>query len=128
MRCILKRSIILLVLLLLPTLLWAEDYFQPIPMSEVARFRNRPDVVVFDANVHELWVEHSIPGAVHIDSSDIAGFLPADKNTILIFYCAGPQSRESAIAANAAIMLGFRRVFVMTDGIFTWLQAGYPVE
>jgi rhodanese-related sulfurtransferase len=128
MRCILKHLITLLILLLLPGVLCAEDYFQPIPMAEVIRFRKRPDVVVYDVNVHELWVEHSIPGAVHIDSPNIAGFLPVDKNTILIFYCAGPQSRESANAANAAVMLGFRRVFVMTDGIFTWLQAGYPVE
>ena len=97
-------------------------------MVEVARFRTRPDVVVFDVNVHELWVEHSIPGAVHIDSPDIAGFLPSDKSTILIFYCAGPQSRESANAANTAVMLGYRNAFVMTDGIFTWLKAGYPVE
>jgi len=97
-------------------------------MTEVARLRGRPDVVIFDLNVREIWVEHQIPGAVHIDGPDISAFLPANKDAILIFYDAGPQSRVSADAANAAILLGFRRVYVMTDGIFTWVKAGYPVE
>lgn len=123
-----KRCILLLILLLLPAALFAEDYFQPIPMTEVARLMKRPDVVVFDVNVQELWVEHHIPGAVHINSPNIAKFLPANKKTMLIFYCSGPLCRASADAANASIVLGFRRVYVMTDGIFNWLKAGYPVE
>ena len=123
-----KRCILLLILLLQPAALFAEDYFQPIPMTEVARLMKRPDVVVFDVNVQELWVEHHIPGAVHINSPDIARFLPANKKTMLIFYCSGPLCRASADAANASIVLGFRRVYVMTDGIFNWLKAGYPVE
>ncbi|BEH11296.1 hypothetical protein GSUET_29080 [Geobacter sulfurreducens subsp. ethanolicus] len=127
-RSVLKCLILLSMLLLLPAVLFAEDYFQPIPMAEVLRFRNRPDVVVFDVNVKEIWEEHSIPGAVHIDTHDFERFLPKDKNAILIFYCAGPDSRRSAIAANTAIILGFRQVYVMRDGIFRWLSAGYPVE
>lgn len=123
-----KRCILLLILLLLPAALFAEDYFQPIPMTEVARLMKRPDVVVFDVNVQELWVEHHIPGAVHINSPNIARFLPANKKTMLIFYCSGPLCRASADAANASIVLGFRRVYVMTDGIFNWLKTGYPVE
>jgi len=122
------RTLLLVILLLLPTVLFAQDFFQPIPMTEVARLRGRPDVVIFDLNVREIWVEHQIPGAVHIDGPDISAFLPANKDAILIFYDAGPQSRVSADAANAAILLGFRRVYVMTDGIFTWVKAGYPVE
>jgi rhodanese-related sulfurtransferase len=123
-----KLAVALSLLLLLPTDVPAEDFFQPIPMAEVARLRGRSDVAVFDVNVEELWVEHSIPGSVHIDSPDIAKFLPADKTTLLIFYCAGPGSRRSPDAANAAILLGYRRVYVMADGIFEWLKAGYPVE
>lgn len=123
-----KQSISLFILLFLPAVLLAEDYFQPIPMAEVARLKERPDVVVLDVNVKEIWVEHSIPGAVHIDNEDIARFLPKDKNTMLIFYCAGPESRRSANAANAAIIFGFRKVYVMRDGIFLWMKLGYPVE
>ncbi len=123
-----KQGISLFILLVLPAVLLAEDYFQPIPMAEVARLKERSGVVVYDVNVKEIWVEHSIPGAVHIDNEDIARFLPKDKNTLLIFYCAGPESRRSANAANAAIMHGFRKVYVMRDGIFLWMKLGYPVE
>jgi rhodanese-related sulfurtransferase len=112
----------------LPTILFADDYFQPIPMAEVARIKNRPDVVVLDVNPQDVWEKHHIPGAVHVESEELTKYLPPDKKFTLIFYCAGPLCRESANAANSSIVLGYRRVFVMTDGIFTWVKAGYPVE
>jgi rhodanese-related sulfurtransferase len=89
---------------------------------------NRTNVAVLDVNVQEVWEKHHIPGAVHIVSEDLTKYLPADKSATLIFYCAGPMCRASATAANDSIMLGYRRVYVMTDGIFTWVKAGYPVE
>ena len=123
-----KRCILLLVLLLLPAVLFAGDFFQPIPMAEVARLKNRPGVTVLDVNPQDVWEKHHIPGAVHVESGGLDKYLPADKSSMLIFYCAGPLCRESANAANDSIMLGYRRVYVMTDGIFTWVKAGYPVE
>ncbi len=123
-----KRLILLSLLLILPTVLFADDYFQPIPMSEVARFMKRSDAAILDVNPQDVWEKHHIPGAVHVESEALTKYLPADKSFTLIFYCAGPLCRESSDAANAAIILGYRRVFVMTDGIFTWVKGGYPVE
>ncbi len=122
-----KRFAILL-MLLSPAVLLADDYYQPIPMSEVARFMNQPDVVVLDVNVEEVWMQVHIPGAVHVTSPDIAKYLPQDRKSLLIFYCAGPLCNASGSAANRAVILGFRRVYVMRDGIFAWKKAGYPVE
>ena len=115
-------------LLLLPHALFAGDFFQPVPMADVARLLKRPGVAIIDVNIQELWVKHHIPGAIHIEGRNLAKQLPADKSTTLIFYCAGPLCLEGANAANDSIMLGYRRVYVMTDGIFTWAKAGYPVE
>lgn len=123
-----KRFVLSIIVLLLPAVLYADDYYQPIPMAEVARFMNKPGVVVLDVNVQEVWEKHHLPGAVHIDSPDIATFLPADKSSLLIFYCAGPLCPVSGAAANESVMLGFRKVFVMRDGISGWVKAGYPVE
>ena len=118
----------LLGLLLLPALLYAEDYFQTIPVAEVARIMRQQGVVLLDVNVPELWEKHHLPGAVHVDSVDISKFLPADKNATLIFYCASPLCTASGMAANDAVLHGYRRVYVMTDGIFGWVRLGYPVE
>ena len=115
-------------LLLLPALAQADDYFQVIPVHEVARIMNRPGVVLLDLNVPEIWAKNHIPGAVHIDSPEIASFLPKDKSSTLIFYCASPMCSASALAANQSVLLGYRRVFVMPDGIAGWVRLGYPVE
>ena len=120
--------LILISLLLLPPAAFAGDFFQPVPMSEVVRLMKRPGVAIIDVNIQELWEKHHITGAMHIERRKLAKQLPADKSTTLIFYCAGPLCLEGSNAANDAIMLGFRRVYVMTDGIFTWVKAGYPVE
>ncbi len=122
-----KRFMILL-MFLLPTTTFAGDYYQPVPMEEVARLMKSPGVAFLDVNAQEVWEKHHIPGAVHITSPDIARYLPKDKQTVLIFYCAGPLCEASGIAANLSVMLGFRRVYVMRDGIFAWVKAGYPVE
>jgi rhodanese-related sulfurtransferase len=128
-----KSILILLAFLLLPAPLFAgmlasDDYFQPIPMSEVLRHKDRPGTMIFDLNDQDLWEKHHIKGAVHVVGSDLKSYLPADKSALLIFYCAGPLCRSSADAANRAVVLGFRRVFVMTDGIIPWVKAGHPVE
>jgi rhodanese-related sulfurtransferase len=123
-----KSFLQVFMLLLLPTLLQAADFFQTISLDEVARLVKKPGVVLLDVNVPELWEKSHLPGAVHVDHADLARFLPADKKAILIFYCAGPLCGASAMAANESVLLGYRRVYVMTDGIFGWVRVGYPVE
>jgi len=123
-----KRILILCTLLLLPGLLYGADFFQTISLDEVARLMKRPGVVLLDVNVPEIWEKSHLPGAVHVDNADIARFLPADKSATLVFYCAGPLCAAGALAANESILLGYRRVYVMTDGIFGWVRMGYPVE
>lgn len=115
-------------LLLLPAALFGRDFFQTINMAEVSRIMKKPGVALLDVNVQEVWEKHHIPGAVHIDSPDIARFLPADKSATLIFYCAGPLCEASGLAANESVMLGYRHVYVMTEGIFGWVKLGFPVE
>lgn len=115
-------------LLLLPALLFADDYFQNIPVAEVARIMKQPGVALLDVNVPELWEKHHLPGAVHVDSADISKFLPADKSATLIFYCASPMCTAGGMAANDAVLHGYRHVYVMTEGIFGWVRLGYPVE
>jgi rhodanese-related sulfurtransferase len=122
-----KRILILLLPLLVPGVLFGADFFQTISMDEVARLMKSPGVVLLDVNVPELWEKYHLPGAVHVGDADIAGFLPADKRATRVFYCAGPLCTAGGMAANESVLLGYRRVYVMTDGIFGWVRSGYPV-
>jgi len=121
------RCLLCCLLLLLPALAGADDYFQVIPVAEVAGIMYKPGVAILDVNVPEIWAKNHIPGAVHIDSEDIGKFLPADKTSTLIFYCASPMCSASAAAANESVMLGYRHVYVMPEGILGWVKLGYPV-
>jgi rhodanese-related sulfurtransferase len=104
----------------------AEDYYQTIPLAEVARVMNQPGVMLLDLNVPEVWDKYHIPGAVHVDNADIGRFLPPDRNATLIFYCAGPMCSAAGMAANESVKLGYRKVFVMHEGIFAWVRLGFP--
>ncbi|MHB1380549.1 MAG: rhodanese-like domain-containing protein, partial [Desulfurivibrionaceae bacterium] len=54
--------------------------------------------------------------------------LPADKKTLLIFYCLGPKCGKSWMGAKAAIKLGYNNVMVYDDGLPDWIQKQYPVS
>jgi rhodanese-related sulfurtransferase len=122
-----KLPLLLSLTLLVPSLVCADDYFQTIPMPEVARIMNKPGVVLLDVNVPEIWEKHHIPGAVHIDSADLAKYLPKDRSATLIFYCASPLCSASGAAANESVLLGYRKVYVMPEGISGWVRMGFPV-
>jgi rhodanese-related sulfurtransferase len=59
--------------------------------DQVEKLLGKPGVKVLDANVPGLWEKHHVPGATFIGDSKLAGLLPADKETQLVFYCSGPK-------------------------------------
>jgi rhodanese-related sulfurtransferase len=96
--------------------------------DEVEKFLGKPGVYLLDVDVPKIWKEHHLPGAIHITGPNLKRFLPADKNAILIFYCAEPRCSASESAAAEAVRLGYTRVYVMPEGIFGWVNAGKPTE
>lgn len=75
--------------------------------------------------------EMAIKGSVNIPSSKVkAGhpLLPADKGSLLIFYCKGPKCNKSRVAAGKAMKLGYTNVLVYNDGIPGWAKAHYPMD
>ena len=71
-----------------------------------------------------------IPGAINIPDTQfdkLAGKLPADKSTLLIFYCGGldcPLSHNSAFKAEK---LGYTQIKVYPAGMPEWKEKGGPV-
>ena len=68
-----------------------------------------------------------IPGAVSIPDSkfdQMAGSLPQDKSTLLIFYCGGLECMLSHNSAFKAEKLGYTNIRVYADGSPDWAAKG----
>jgi len=62
--------------------------FTRLTVEQVDQRLTGSNVHVYDGNNDEVYAEGHIPGAIHLLSKDIKeGVLPADKATMLIFYC-----------------------------------------
>jgi len=82
---------------------------------------------VFDVNSRQSWLTAHVPGAKHADPMTYdANELPADKDSLVVFYCSNPLCRKAPNAAKRAISFGYRTVKVMSAGITGWMSAGLP--
>ena len=99
----------------------------------VAEARGRvaadPRVVLLDVREdHELQAEH-VAGAVHLGKGilerDLEKLYP-DKDTEIVMYCGG--GFRSALTAEAAQKLGFRKVSSLIGGYKALAAAGWPMK
>lgn len=93
-------------------------------VSVYAKMPRPQGVLIIDSRPYKpKYVKGFIPSAVSIPASQLdklAEQLPADKNTLLIFYCGGlkcPLSHKSAFKARE---LGYRNVHVYDEGFPDW--------
>ncbi|PLX49177.1 MAG: hypothetical protein C0613_08625 [Desulfobulbaceae bacterium] len=104
-----------------------------IPFISTAELKAKMDageqLVLADALSPIEHDELSIKGSVSIPASQVAGNanLPADKGTLLIFYCKGPKCGKSRIAAGKAVQLGYSNVMVYNEGLPAWAKHRYPL-
>lgn len=69
-----------------------------------------------------------IPTALNIPDSQfdkLVDLLPKDKNTLLIFYCDGPECMLSHNSAFRAEKLGYTNIQVFAEGYPEWLKSGH---
>ncbi len=88
-------------------------------------------VSVYDANGDDTRSHVGlIHGAHALTSYDkyAASELPADKMTPVVFYCANTMCTASHEAAKHALVLGYKNVSVMVDGIYGWKKAGKQID
>ena len=86
--------------------------------------------VILDVNGSESYKAGHIPGAIDYiaNKHQIASLLPADKNALVVAYCASPSCGAYAAAAKAAVKLGYTNVKHFAPGISGWKESGAPVE
>jgi rhodanese-related sulfurtransferase len=104
------------------------EQFQVVSLREASELHGKPGVYFLDCNEPEIHAQYHVPGSVWVTSDDLRKYLPADHQATVVFYCYNRRCSASHAAAREAVKLGYRKVFVMRDGISGWVLAGLPVE
>jgi rhodanese-related sulfurtransferase len=86
-------------------------------------------VTLIDVNGTESYVAGHIPGAIDFEANEprLATLLPADKNALIVAYCANEGCNAYKLGAAAASKLGYANVKHFPLGIEGWKKAGEPV-
>lgn len=97
--------------------------------GDLHRMIQSGEAIAIDVNPPAGWAQARVPSAVNLDPAAYAETdLPADKATLLVFYCSNPLCRKAPMAALRARRLGYQNVRVMAAGIKGWIRARLPIE
>lgn len=110
-----------------PPVKLSQDMIVSTPEVEklVAQGPEKGNYFLFDSRPLPRFQEGSIPTAENLPFpafDKMVGKLPADKNALIIFYCAGPTCNMSPGSADKAKKLGYTNIKVYVDGMPAWLE------
>lgn len=93
-----------------------------------AALQAKKRMVILDTRVTSVWqrahIEGSIPFPYYSDLEDKVKDLP--KNVQIVAYCSCPRAAAEYVTDQLAD-LGFNRTAVLYEGVFGWMNMGYPV-
>ena len=120
-------STVVLFLFLFSNTAIATNGYQEIDAIGVKQLMDKEDaLVVFPLSPMEFDHKH-IKGSVNIIPIMMEYELPTDKGKALVFYCLGVKCVASWRAAEKAVELGYKNVYVFREGLPGWEKAGYPL-
>jgi rhodanese-related sulfurtransferase len=102
-----------------------------ITRDELKALLDRSEVVVVEALPEMYFAKHHIPGAIRVDYEELDSQAPErlpDKDAAIVTYCASLSCRNSEIAADKLVALGYTNVREYAEGKADWIEAGLPVE
>ena len=124
-----KLVSLLCALAITPIMALAADKFPDISHDELKAAIAEKKVALIDVNGSDSYKAGHIPGAVDFESTkDLAKTLPADKNALIVAYCANEQCSAYQQGAKAAKALGYTNVKHYPKGIQGWKKAGETTE
>ena len=108
----------------------AEPTYPNITHDELVKAVEAKKVTLLDANGSDSYKEGHIPTAIDFAKAkkDLASKLPADKDALIVAYCANEQCTAYRSAARVAKDLGYTNIKHYAKGIFGWKAAGAKVE
>jgi rhodanese-related sulfurtransferase len=102
-----------------------------ITRDQLKALLDRSEVVVVEALREESFAKEHIPAAIRVDCEQLEAQAPEllpDKDAAIVTYCASLACRNSEIAANKLVALGYTNVREYAEGKADWIEAGLPVE
>lgn len=113
------------------SLLAFDSNYQLVTTNELKKMLDtNTEMVVVDARSKEEYQEVHIKGAINIPEkqfSEQSHQLPEDKSAIIIFYCNGVKCGKSKKAAQKAVGIGYKNIFVYAEGMPVWEEKGMPI-
>jgi rhodanese-related sulfurtransferase len=108
----------------------AKNYVEEVTVAETrARLGTNPQVVLMDVREDNEWIAGHAAEAVHLGKGilerDLEKLYP-DPNTEIIMYCGG--GFRSALTADAAQKLGYRKVYSLIGGYKALAAADWPMK
>lgn len=101
----------------------------------LAQLRSRLDSAkppaLLEALPERYYADKHLPGALHFPHDQVdrlAAELIRDKEAEIVVYCASPTCRNSHVAAQRLIQLGYTNVAVYAGGKQEWEEAGLPFD
>jgi len=97
----------------------------------LARLKSTKGPLLLEALPEKYFRHGHLPGAWHFypDRAEALGpLLPRDRDAEIVVYCASDTCKNSAVAAEALMVLGYRNVRVYAGGKKDWVDAGLPLE
>ena len=112
------------------------DHLSTVNVIDAAQLKKWIDggaaMTLVDSRVAAEYKAGHIPTAVNILATTMEQHrarLPANKSTVLVFYCNGwPECKKSHDAAAKAVEWGYQKVYWMREGLPAWQAKGFPVE
>ena len=104
--------------------------FPDISLADLKSAISTKKVTLLDVNGPVTYANGHIPGALDYTAhtADLAKFLPADKNSLIVAYCGNEHCGAYARAAEAARNLGYPNVQHFKPGIAGWKASGEMTE
>ena len=96
-----------------------------------AKLDRREAFVILEALPEKYYRHSHLPGAIsfpHDQVDVLAPSLVPDKKTDIVVYCANVDCKNSGMAAEALIALGYSNVRAYEGGKADWIEAGLPIE
>ena len=90
----------------------------------------KSDFLLIDARTKDEYQEAHIAVALSIPEKSIeesSSLLPADKNSLIVFYCNGVKCGKSKKAAKKADAMGYKNILIYGDGFPVWEEKGNKI-
>ena len=92
---------------------------------------SRKKITLVEALPEKYYRHAHLPGAINIPHDEVDALAPGmlpDKSAEIVVYCANAPCKNSGIAAERLIALGYSNVRDYHDGKADWIDAGLPIE